>query len=68
MPVSNEVRKRNRLRQYNTILSASLVIDTLYEYYSNNLIDCVIDSKSQHCAEYTRRGRKYIKRFHNNRE
>lgn len=68
IPVSNEVRKKNRLRQYNTILTAGSVIDTPCEHCSNNFIDCVIDSKSQNCAECTRRGRKCVKRFHNDRE
>jgi hypothetical protein len=44
------------------------VVNTLYEYYSNNLIDYIIDSKSQNYTECTRRGRKYIKRFYNDRE
>lgn len=68
MPVDNQTRKQNRLKQYNTILSKGFVADVPCEHCSSRGVDCVMDLKSRNCAECTRRGRKCTKRFHSDRE
>lgn len=68
MPVSNEVRKRNRLLQYRAILANGSIVDNPCDHCAQSNKSCVMDSKNKNCAECTRRGRKCLKQFHSERE